>query len=180
MRVAFCGASGTGKTTLTAYVAAKYRLPINPVGSRSVSLAMGFASPYDVDKAGKRAEFQRRLVSEKRGWEKDHMSFVTDRTTLDNLVYTMFHDIKAIDEELLETVLEGMTRYTHIIFCPVSAFCKPGVDSARVKDMTYHRLFDGALGGLIDNHVDRKAICVRYLHEDTLEARQKTVDEILG
>ena len=66
VRIAMAGASGTGKTTLMNFLAKEYGLPVNPVGSRSVSAAMGFASPYDVDKAGKRSEFQRRLVTEKR------------------------------------------------------------------------------------------------------------------
>lgn len=51
MRVAFAGSSGTGKTTLARFVSETYGLPINPVGSRSVSQAMGFSSPYDVDRA---------------------------------------------------------------------------------------------------------------------------------
>ena len=69
-RVAICGASGTGKSVLAAYIAERYGLMVNPVGSRSVSQAMGFASPYDVDKAGKRAEFQRKLLAAKTGWER--------------------------------------------------------------------------------------------------------------
>lgn len=51
LRIAFCGASGTGKTTLAKAIQQKYGLELNPVGSRSVSKAMGFDSPYDVDKA---------------------------------------------------------------------------------------------------------------------------------
>lgn len=51
LRVAFAGASGSGKTTLAKFVAEEYKLPLNPVGSRSTALAMGFASPYDVDQA---------------------------------------------------------------------------------------------------------------------------------
>ena len=51
MKVAFCGASGTGKTTLMRLVCKYMDIPTNPVGSRSVSKAMGFKSPYDVDTA---------------------------------------------------------------------------------------------------------------------------------
>lgn len=50
-KIAFCGAAGTGKTTLAKWVSEEFGLPINPVGSRSVATAMGFDSPYDVDKA---------------------------------------------------------------------------------------------------------------------------------
>lgn len=55
MRVAICGASGTGKTTLAKAIAEEFGLPINPVGSRSVAKKMGFANPYDVDMASEEA-----------------------------------------------------------------------------------------------------------------------------
>lgn len=152
LRIALCGSSGTGKTTLATYLAATLNLPFNPVGSRSVSKAMGFDSPYDVDKAGKRAEFQRRLVLEKRSWEKDHPSFVSDRTTVDNLAYTMLHDVKTIDQDLLAQIVSGMERYTHIFYCPVDVFCQVGDDSARVKDPTYQKLYDIVLKGLVDTY----------------------------
>lgn len=152
-RVAFAGASGTGKSTLTDFLAAEYRLPTNPVGSRSVSKAMGFDSPYDVDKAGKRAEFQHRLVTEKRAWEDAHESFVTDRTTLDNLAYTMVHDVHCIDDELLSSVVAGVSRYTHIFYCPVSAFCAVGGDPMRVDSKTYQTLFDVVIHGLLKRYV---------------------------
>jgi hypothetical protein len=51
VKIAFCGASGTGKTTLAEWVSETYNLPMNPVGSRSVARLMGFDNPYDVDRA---------------------------------------------------------------------------------------------------------------------------------
>ena len=50
-RLAFCGASGTGKSTLATRLAQELGLDLNPVGSRSTARAMGFDNPYDVDKA---------------------------------------------------------------------------------------------------------------------------------
>lgn len=178
-RIAFCGSSGTGKTTLTTFLAEKFQLPVNPVGSRSVSKAMGFESPYDVDKAGKRAEFQHRLVVEKRAWEDSHESFVVDRTTLDNLAYTMLHDVHCVDESLLAAVVEGVKRYTHIIYCPVTAFCHPGGDTARVQDLTYHKLYDVLLEGLVSRYIGSR---VRFaeLKDSRMEARQARLLSILA
>jgi AAA domain len=178
-RVAFCGASGTGKTTLSNFISTEYGLLMNPVGSRSVSTAMGFASPYDVDKAGKRAEFQRRLVIEKSAWEDANGSFVTDRTTLDNLVYTMFHDIAAIDDELYEQVKQGMARYTHIIYCPVGVFCNPAGDPSRVADMTYHRLYDQVIWAMVQNHHIRNGQVLARCLDDKLEHRRSWLRTIL-
>lgn len=58
MRVAFTGASGTGKSTLAQWLARELNLPTNPVDARSVAKDMGFVDPmsgeprpYLVDKA---------------------------------------------------------------------------------------------------------------------------------
>lgn len=152
LRIAFAGASGTGKTTICEYLTTELGLPFNPVGSRSVSKAMGFDSPYDVDQAGRRAEFQRRLLSEKAAWEAEHDGFVTDRTTLDNLAYTMLHDVYCVTADMLDQAIEGMARYTHIVYCPVDVFCHVGDDPARVKDTTYHTLYDIVVEGLIHRY----------------------------
>ena len=54
MRVAFCGASGTGKTTLARFLANRMGWPMTDMGSRTVAKELGFDSPYDVDKASLR------------------------------------------------------------------------------------------------------------------------------
>src|SRR5271154_4068746 len=95
------------------FIADAFGLELNPVGSRSVAKAMGFASPYDVDVAGKRGEFQRRLLSEKISWELAHDSFVTDRTVLDNLTYTILHDVASIDGKTLDDAHVAVHRSPH-------------------------------------------------------------------
>jgi predicted ATPase len=149
LRVAFAGASGTGKTTLAEFVAKTCGIPLNPVGSRSVAKNMGYDSPYDVDAAGKRGIFQHRLLVEKVAWERAHESFVTDRTVADNLVYTALHDVKCIDEEYLETVRTHFSHYTHVFFCKMSSFFHLGSDPIRVKERAYHEVFEKCLMGVL-------------------------------
>ena len=189
IRLAFCGASGTGKTTLARWAEKEFGLPFNPVGSRSVAKAMGFDNPYDVDiptedhPKGQRAEFQRRLVIDKRAWEDDHESFVVDRTTVDNLVYTMFHGVYSIDTTLMGLIVAGMERYTHIVFCPVHIFCNLGDDTSRVGggehgeagDMTYHHLFDLTIKTMLDRF-KAKGTKVTSLYSSELEERQGWVE----
>lgn len=173
-RIAFAGASGTGKTTLAKYVSEKYGLPMNPVGSRSVAQAMGFENPYDVDKAGKRAEFQRRLAEEKMAWETANPRFVTDRTVFDNLVYTMLHDVHSVSAYMFENIRQGFQRYTKVIFFPIKSFCNPGDDTNRVKNMTYHRLYEAALIGLFESYFPTSVHTLEY---DTFDLRRRWADQ---
>src|SRR6185436_16486766 len=102
MRIAFSGAAGTGKSHLAKIVAEWLSLPMCPVGSRTVCKEMGFEHAYDVDKAGMRPEFQKRLCRAKREWEADTAAFVTDRSHLDNLAYTSLHSIDTVGVEFLQ------------------------------------------------------------------------------
>lgn len=179
VRLAFTGASGTGKTTLASWVSETYGLPQNPVGSRSVAKSMGFDNPYDVDKAGKRSEFQHRLVAEKRAWEDARESFVVDRTTLDNLIYTLMHDVYAIDRALLDSVIEGLGRYTHIVFCPVDSFINIGGDALRVSARVYHELYDEIMRAFLRKYVPHK-VHVATLRRTELEERKAWVTRLIG
>lgn len=154
IRLAFCGSSGTGKSTLATAIATELSLPMCPVGSREVSKSMGFDSPYDVDKAGQREEFQRRLLIQKTVWERDHPAgFVTDRTHLDNFAYTLMHKPGlAADPDFAAAAYDATAYYTHVIFCPLGAFQNIGNDPSRVSDAGYHRRYEDYLVKLMQGH----------------------------
>ena len=149
MRIALCGASGTGKTALLKRISQEYRLPVNPIGARSVAAEMGFANPYDVDAAGRRAEFQKKLLEAKLDWEVLADRFVTDRTPFDVIAYAGLHCSQSVDGGMIWRAVEGMRRYTHVFFCPMAAVFRPGDDPARLKDRAYHELFEALLDGLL-------------------------------
>jgi len=151
IRVALCGASGTGKTTVVRRVAEMLHLPINPVGSRSVAKEMGFNSPYDVDRAGQRSEFQRLLTRQKAAWEVDNDTFITDRTSFDNLVYHMLHDIQNVTPDDIQLASFAFERYTHVFFCPMRAFLKLGDDPHRLSSLPYHEAFERLLLSFVDD-----------------------------
>lgn len=152
MRIAFAGASGTGKSTLAEAVAERYGLPMNPVGSRSVAREMGFENPYDVDAAGRRAEFQNRLMASKIEWEVAHgeTGFVTDRTTFDNLAYLAMHDYDALTADMISVAtLHALTAYDRVFVCPVASFQKLGDDPVRIKSRGYHLAYEAMLLGFM-------------------------------
>jgi|SRR5688572_278216 hypothetical protein len=122
---------------------------MNPVGSRSVAKDMGLANAYESDVLGRRVEFQTRLLEAKTAWEAAHDDFVTDRTTLDNLVYSVMQGAAGITESYLEAACRALLRYQYIVYCPVSVFIDLQDDPQRVADMTYHSLYDATLFGML-------------------------------
>lgn len=178
IRVGCLGSSGTGKSTIAHWIAESYGLAMNPVGSRSVARAMGFASPYDVDTAGRRIEFQRTLQAEKIRWELDHEDFVTDRTTLDELAYTWPHATElARSPEYYDAAVGHVSRYGLIIYCPLEAFCSLAGDPDRRDDLRYQHLFDAHVSGLLDKCAD--VVPVLTLADPGLDARKNLVCDVM-
>lgn len=162
MKVAFAGASGTGKTTLMEnvkkYVEFKSQLSfeICPVGSREVIKDLGLQNPYDVDILGKRKEFQHLLFEKKSRWEENHDLFFTDRTHFDNLTYSIMHDcINTVENNFFDKVIEKSKEYDLVIFCKISRFHHFGDDPCRVKDLNYHRIYEQILDALISKHLTK-------------------------
>lgn len=180
MRISFTGASGTGKSTLAQWVRDTYQLEFNPVGSRSVAKDMGYDNPYDVDAAGKRQEFQDRLLRSKLEWELEHPAFVTDRTPLDNLVYTVMHAPYGPSEDYTSRALGGVARYDVVFYCPLGAFINIDGDPHRVSDMAYHKRYDEILRSYLGNHFPEGSTCMVTLHDRDLEARKATVAGVLA
>lgn len=148
--IAFCGASGTGKSTLANALAHHWGVEICPVGSRQVAADLGFPNPYDVDAAGKRAEFQQLLLKTKREWElerlrEDDGGLVTDRTHIDNLVYTCMHDALGADPDFRHEIANAMQIYSDVLFCPMASFFDIASDPMRVPERAYHEKYERLL-----------------------------------
>jgi len=162
MRIAIAGASGTGKTTLARAIAEKYSLPINPVGARSVALQMGFDSPYDTDRAGRRVQFQAELFKAKLLWESEHEHFVTDRTCLDNLTYSALHMSEHLEENAIGRYVGSMQRYELVLVLSWDTFHKLD-PSVNLESPGYHQMYEFLLRSLLDLSQIRRGPPVRGL-----------------
>ncbi len=169
MRIAIAGCSGTGKTTLARAISEKYSLPLNPVGARSVALEMGFDNPYDVDKAGKRVEFQKRLFESKRAWELAHDLFVTDRTYLDN----------HLEEDAMEVFAGSMDRYDIVLWLPRHVMQDLG-DGIRKTNSGYHRLYEFLLGHYLRYAADNGMTAVTRMLGGPLAQRQERAFAVIA
>ena len=148
IRIAFTGASGTGKTVLAKKLAEILGLPFNPVGARSVAQDMGFDTPYQIDQSGRRKEFQQRLIATKVEWETKNEAFVTDRSTLDNLAYDTLHSPLASDAAGIAQAVAHAKTYSQVFFCPMAAFINVTSDPARIANLAYQDMYEALLWGL--------------------------------
>lgn len=221
MRIAFCGASACGKSTLAAWVSETYGLPINPVGSRSVAIELGFvdrrsgeARPFNVDvadawtyqacidggyppphavqeamahfKTGEatcRGLFQARLLSSKIAWETERDRFVTDRTTLDNLAYSLLGDAAAVTSATVDAATKHMARYDVVFYCPLVAGQWLGDDGARQRLFGQHFAFDALLSGLLNTWRNRSRFeekRVYMISKTGLDERKAFVRDVLA
>jgi predicted ATPase len=156
-RVAFCGASGTGKTTLAKRLAEHFGVPLSPSMARRAAADMGLASPYEADAQPpslmnrKRLELQRRITHSRIAWQDENqLGFVSDRTSYDDLAYSLMHGVSGRDyQELADAVILQHNRlrptYDKIVLCPIASFWRHGGDPARVEDIAYHKQFETLL-----------------------------------
>ncbi len=141
-RIAFCGASGPGKTFLTKRLAAALGLELQPSFPRAVAADMGFASPYDVDAAGRRDDFQKLVLARMIAWQQDHwqVGFVADRSVFDVLTYSHIHCGERTYLECADAVrLHPELRYTRLVVCPIASFFKLGGDHVAYQ-LGYERI----------------------------------------
>lgn len=230
MKIAFAGASATGKTTLTTYLAEQFNLPINPHGSRSMAKAMGFINdkgdgdPYAVDRAflssyenglrngtpeyaawisldrftdpeilrnirenggdpnrepTVRHLFQKKLQDSKIEWESKTPALVTDRTTLDDLAYTLMHAPDVVDVVFKARAYAHLATYDVIFYTPLAAGQWLGDDPARVPDPIYQWRYDVLLQGLLkDSGIGVTVTQVVPLWSSDLESRKRHVQQV--
>jgi adenylate kinase family enzyme len=121
-KIGFCGAHGTGKTTLAKLVAKKFDHQLIERTHRGAWENMGVA---DFEKLPKdiRALAQNQLLLAQINREDEFMElgFVADRTVLDVLVYTYIcSDMSGSTLDIFKRlVMERCKIYDFIVYCPI-------------------------------------------------------------
>lgn len=165
--------------------------------ARKAATQLGLESPYDADKREvgdmvatvngvvvatvQRQRLQSAITYGRIAWQDENaIGFVSDRTSFDDLAYTLLHGCSERQyQELTDAVLLQWRRlaptYQRVIFCPLASFWKHGGDPARVSDLTYHKQFEETLLKLLERsnvHVDRSLCRVsdvgraQWLHDN--------------
>ena len=147
MKIALCGASGTGKTTVAKLFAEDkdFGCTYLPNNTRALAEAVtGVPEPYEVDSMGLRTLFQRVMLVMKRHVESHADDFITDRSYVDHVVYSLLHDKTgtAKDAEWIMHALSMQRMYHLVVFFPIARFCNLGNDKARKQDMEYQERWE--------------------------------------
>lgn len=126
LRIAFCGAQGTGKSTLVPLIAEKLCIGVLNKTTQEVMDEFGFKSQNDIlnDPAVKGVEFQSAMIKSRHDFfmkknEEGICRYITDRTPLDSWAYYLVHNSyyasDSVSDELRNYVKDS-SKYFDFVF----------------------------------------------------------------
>ena len=120
LKIGICGAHGTGKTTVCKILSEQLGVHFITNTMRSMWQEVG-VSDFEKLPSDVRALFQNHAILRQIKLEDTQIEFITDRTVLDNLSYTILSsNLEGSELELYkQLVIERLKNYTHIIYLPV-------------------------------------------------------------
>jgi nicotinamide riboside kinase len=143
MRVAICGASGLGKTTLSRDLAEFTGYPLIEDGVRGYIKEKKLTMSELTDKQV--MKFQRAIWERKRAAEGNRLEFISDTSSLDFMVYAM----RELGQKMLfqrgvmdyinECMIHAATQYDVLFMLPYGQF-EPENDGVRSHDMPVKRI----------------------------------------
>jgi predicted ATPase len=180
MKIYFCGAHATGKSTLVRYVSQKYQLPIISETARMVLSEQELqidSLRYDLDTVDNYQQqvFDRQLIEEQK---KD--SFVSDRSVIDVLAYSAQHS--RILPGLIESKeLEG---YLSILQSPDSFifFVRPAKATLKADGVRESINWDGivAIDAMIKLMLEMWELRYFQINIDNMQERVRLIDSVLN
>jgi len=180
MKIFFCGAHGSGKTTLCRYVADKYKLPILPEAARAVLAEKelqldSLRSNIDLVNSYQQSVFARQIAEEAK-----HESFVSDRSLIDCVAYSAAHSQIAHElfaDKALTDYVKRLTQDKSVIF-----FVRPSKATLKNDGVRETISWDGvvaidAMVKLLFNIFD-----IRYfqVNSDSMQERASMIDAVLS
>lgn len=157
LRVAFAGASGTGKTTLAKKVLERTNEQRSSMSKKLTLLAT-----------------LRNRTRHHPAWEAAHEEFVVDASSLDYLAAVILWHGGNVPSEIWDTAATATSRYTHVIYCPTASFVS--MQHNPTEPLASRLAFDALIRGLLAvTHTPHLV-----LNQTLLESRQEAVARFLG
>lgn len=125
LKIALCGAQGTGKTTLMNALATEFGLTVRQQETKEVMQKYGFNCHKDalqasVLKPQKAIQFQAELIEGKRDLNRQEGGFITDRSPIDSLAYYSIHNSmwapNSVSDYLRKAAFDGTKELDLLIF----------------------------------------------------------------
>ena len=176
LRVAFCGAGGTGKTTTAKFIAEQLGLPTFKSASRAVYEARDLTEDLVLKMTDQeKMLLQFDIFAAKESIDKNP-SYVTDRTILDHYAYCLAYCGAFMDdnrfaefEDLTRTLMRG--TYTHIFYFPWG-YWTANSDGVRQDRHSWQSMIDAIITGYI---IRWNLPVIEVLQTDGQDARNKFV-----
>jgi hypothetical protein len=170
-KIGIFGAHGTGKTTLGKALCEVIRVDFITNTMRNMWKEFG-VNDFEKLPQDARSLFQKQAIVRQIELEntKNSTGFVTDRTVLDNLGYTLLSsDMTQSDLLLYQTLVkERLNSYTHLIYLPV-VFDAPS-EHLRA-DVSTRKSWAGIIEGLIEDYLPPKKLLKMQVisHEERIQ-----------
>lgn len=177
LKIGLCGAHGSGKTTLLTILSQKYSL--NPLQRTMRDMWDNFGvSDFEKLPADVRNIFQKYALLNQinRELNEGEDDFITDRTVIDNLEYTLLNsDMVGIDLKMYQSlVLSHFQNYTHFIYVPVEFLAEQETLRA---DVNTSKKWDETIQNWLKTNIKSK----KYLIvSGTVEERISQIESFCG
>jgi deoxyadenosine/deoxycytidine kinase len=199
LRIACSGPSGTGKTTLSTYIAEQYNIPFittstKPLWEKHGILSHAHLIGMTTNDPTWGLRFQHEVLSHRvEVLSKAGKEFVTDRSPIDNLAYLLMQNSHQLTERETESYMdlcnEAINLFTGFIIMPFTDDINLEDDGKRVVNryyqVTMNHVFDAASGMLTRrNRVnplcpDHNRLNILGINKWDMEERKRLVAKFL-
>ena len=179
MKVYFCGAHATGKSTLARHVAAKYDLPMISETARMILSEQELQIDnlrYDLGAvdAYQQQVFDRQLLEEQK-----HTSFVSDRSSIDVLAYSAQHATilpKLLASAELQRYLDVLRARESFIF-----FVRPSKVTLKADGVRESINWDGvvAIDAQIKLLIEMFGLKYFQINAESMQERVRLIEAVL-
>lgn len=185
MKIGFCGAGGTGKSTTAKMLqeATGYPLRISP--SRAVFALHGCTTEDQqalLSPEG-RYDIQREIFARISAQVQENGDGIFERTPIDNFFYLLFrcHDIATEHDirTMHQSMVRNMLTFDLIVFFPLYDW-KPKADGMRTQSLAARMLTDMGIGDLIKRCGISPAIMPNTSPDDRLTLLRSLIQTLTG
>jgi predicted ATPase len=180
MKVYFCGAHSTGKSTLCRYVSEKYNLDMIPEVARMILSETELQIDALRSDIGIVDTYQTRVFERQIDEEKKQKSFVSDRSLIDCLAYSAQHSTLLpilFQDSNLQQYVELLNNKKTFIF-----FVRPSHATLKNDGVRESISWDGviAIDAMIKILLEMFGVRYFQINADSMQERVRLIDAVLS